>query len=148
MFLCVRRGCWCQGSPLGRGRAVIARSSPGAGYGHPGHVSWVTAKPHGGFPHSVSYSSLPALTYIPPTHTQVMLASFQLLSPLTLSFFCISLFTNVLSALVSLSFPFSRVVSTSVSFSLHLSILARLYFFISRAVGGGSAGLPGDVRVH
>lgn len=39
-----------QGSPLGRGRAVIASGSPGAGYGHPGHVSWVTAKPHGGFP--------------------------------------------------------------------------------------------------
>lgn len=40
------------GGPVGRGKAVIARSSPGAGYGHPGHVSWVTAKPHDGFPRS------------------------------------------------------------------------------------------------
>lgn len=49
--------CGCLGSPLGRGWVVIARSSPGAGYGHPGHVSWVTAKPHGGSPCSVSYST-------------------------------------------------------------------------------------------
>lgn len=36
-------------SPLGRGRAVIACSNPGAGYGHPGHVSCVGAKPNCGF---------------------------------------------------------------------------------------------------
>lgn len=117
MFLCVRRGCWCQGSPLGRGRAVIARSSPGAGYGHPGHVSWVTAKPHGGFPHSVSYSSLPALTYIPPTHTQVMLASFQLLSPLTLVF----LHITVYECFICLSFSFFPVLSCRLSVCVVLS---------------------------
>lgn len=63
--------------------------------------------------------------------------------PLPVSLFCICLFCNLFICLdFSLFLPLSRVVSQSfsvcVALSLYLSILARLYFFISCAVGGGA----------
>lgn len=66
--LCV---CVCVflGSSLGRGRAVIACSSPGAGYGHPGHVSCIGAKLHCGsvcFQSSSTYFAISSNLYRPP----------------------------------------------------------------------------------
>lgn len=138
MFLRVC-GCWCQGSPLGRGRAVIARSSPGAGYGHPGHVSWVTAKSHGGFPHSVSYSFLPPHTCILPSTLKYADLRLTLLSPELFSSFAYSpsQFVYLPECLsLPLSCRHSVFLCLCRSLSLYLSILARLYFFISCAVGG------------
>lgn len=66
--------CVFLGSPLGRGRAVIACSSPGAGYGHPGHVSCNGAKHRCAslcFHSNTRYFPISSDVFWPPTLTSV-----------------------------------------------------------------------------
>lgn len=136
--------CVFLGSPLGRGRAVIACSSPGAGYGHPGHVSCNGAKHHCGslcFHSNTRYFPISSDVFWPPTLTSV--------SPKAhLGFHLHTYFATCFSKLhVSLlvipSLCHTHSPSTSVFWQGCISSLAVL---LRR--GGEGGGVPRDVRVH
>lgn len=142
------------GGPWGRGRAIIARSTPQAGYGHSEPLSWVTANPHAGFNSHFSCSSLNSQTYVSTMHNQIL--HFHLFYLLTQNqsffFFFLQLWdVSCLSTSVCLP-PLSPSLMMSLILCLCLSFSTSVFWkgcISSLAVLlGRSGGVPGDVRVH
>lgn len=131
------------GSSSGRGRAVIACSSPGAGYGHLGRVSCIRAKLHCGFMFvfspAVHTSPSPAIYADHPFNPSVLKSPpFLVCVPIFATCFakclCVSLSR-------SQSMSHTHSLSTSVFWQGCISSLAVL-------LGGWRWGVPRDVRVH